>query len=151
MHDAYLDVRHLVVTIVFGFIVVVAASQLPKLWRMEADVQKYEATARWWPFGEALRAGFVRSIPAAIIVCALLELAAVASLFEKLLPGRGGEVSGGFALAFSLPAIVMMLIDLSVTLFNCPKAVVPPAARGEPGALALWWSSRKYKRRPSAS
>jgi hypothetical protein len=39
----------------------------------------------------------------------------------------------------------MMLVDLSVTLFNRPRFVAPPAARDEPGAVAMWWSSRKDK------
>jgi hypothetical protein len=39
-----------------------------------------------------------------------------------------------------------MLVDLSVTLFNRPKFIVPPDARSEPGAVRLWWLSRKRRR-----
>ncbi len=38
--------------------------------------------------------------------------------------------------------VVCLLLDVSVTLFNVPKVVVPPAARDERGALSLWWSGR---------
>ena len=145
MENGYLDVRHLVVTILFGLITGGGIFLLPKLWRLEADIQKEEATKRWWPFSEALREGFIRSLPAAIITCTLLELAGIASFFEKLLTGDGRRIAEGFALGFGLPAIAMMLVELCVTLFNRPQFVVPPAARDEPGAVALWRSGRKHK------
>jgi len=56
------------------------------------------------------------------------------------LPGR----SHGWAfVVFS----VLSIVDASVTLFNRPKLVVPPAASDEPGAIALRWRSRRYRRR----
>jgi hypothetical protein len=146
MDDGYLDVRHLVVLIVLGLIVAVALALLPKVWRMEADIQKDEATARWWPFGDALRAGFLRSLPTGVVSALFLELAAIAGFFEKLLGGgEGGRLAGRFTLWLGLLFVLMLFVDLSVTLFNWPKFAVSPAARDEPGALATWWSSRKYK------
>ena len=147
MENGYLDIRHLVVTIVFGLITGGGIFLLPKIWRLEADIQKEEATKRWWPLSEAMRQAFVRSLPVAVITCAMLELASIASLFEKLLTGEDSRIASRFAVAFGFAAVCMMLVDLSVTLFNRPKFVVAPGARHERGALRLWWESRKYKRR----
>ena len=90
MKDSHLDVRLLVGLVLVGAIAVGGLWLMPKLWRMEADVHKEEAT-RWWPFGEALREGFLRSIPVAIIMCLFLELGGLATLFEKLLTGERGD------------------------------------------------------------
>lgn len=146
MEESHLDVRALVVVVLFGPAVLVGLWIMPKLWRMEADIHKEEAT-RWWPFGEALRAGFLRSIPVDVITCLFLELGAIATLFEKLLTDQASRLAGQLAVIFFIPALVGLFVTVSVHLFNRPEFVVPPAARDETGAVALWWSSRKYKKK----
>lgn len=145
MKDSYLDVRLLVGLVLGGPIVVGGLWLMPQLWRMEADVHKEEAT-RWWPFGEALREGFLRSIPVAIIMCLFLELGGIATLFEKWLTGDASHLARQLSVIFWIPALVMIPVFLSVKLFSQPKIVVPPAARDEPGAVVLWRSNRKYKK-----
>jgi hypothetical protein len=147
LKDSYLDVRLLVGLVLVGIGTVGGLWLMPQLWRMEADVHKEEATARWWPFGEALREGFLRSIPVAVIMCLFLELGGIANLFEKLLTGEASHLARQLSVIFWIPALVMIPVFLGVHLFNQPKIVVPPTARDEPGAVVLWWSSRKYKKK----
>jgi fumarate reductase subunit C len=146
MNNGNVDTGLLVVIVLLGLLVLGSLYLLPKLWRSEADIQKREATAKWWPFSEAFRAGFVRSIPAAVVACVMLELGLIAGFFEKYLTDDGSRFAGRLTVYFGTAFVVMLLVDLSVTLFNRPKFIVPPDARDEPGAVPLWWSSRKYKR-----
>jgi hypothetical protein len=146
-----LDVSLLVGLVLFGIVTVGGLWLMPQLWRMEADIHKEEATARWWPFGEALREGFLRSIPVAVIACLFLELGGIATLFEKLLTGEASHLAHQLVTIFWISALVMIPVNLSVHLFNQPKIVVPPAARAEPGAVVLWSSSRKYKKKAFGS
>ena len=139
-----MDVGHLVVIIVLGVITAIGLVLLPQVWRMEAAVQRPEATKEL-PFGDALRAGFVRGIPVGVVTSLFLELATTAAFFEDALEGRGREVAGQLTIWLGIPFLVGIRIDLSVTLFNKPRAVVPPAARDEPGALALWWRGRRSR------
>jgi uncharacterized membrane protein len=141
-----MDVGHLVVIILFGVITVAALFFLPQVWRVEADVQKPEAT-KYWPFGEALRAGFLRALPVGIIAAFILELATTAAFFEDELTGGAQDVAGQLTIWLGSVFVLCLLLDVSVTLFNVPKVVVPPAARDERGALSLWWSSRRSKAR----
>ncbi|GAA1595377.1 hypothetical protein GCM10009789_56740 [Kribbella sancticallisti] len=146
MDNGTVDVGLLVVIVLLGLLVLGALYLMPKLWRSKADIQKDEATAKWWPFGEAFRAGFVRSIPAAVLACLMLELGLIAGFFEQYLTGDGSRFASRLTVYFGTAFVLMLLVDLSVTLFNRPKFIVPPDARDEPGALRLWWSGRKYKK-----
>ena len=138
-----MDVGHLVVIIGFGVITVAALFFLPQVWRVEADVPKPEAT-KYWPFGEALRAGFLRALPVGIIAAFILELATTAAFFEDELTGGAQDVAGQLTIWLGIAFLVCLVLDVSVTRFNRPKFVVPPAARDERGALSLWWSGRRY-------
>jgi hypothetical protein len=146
MNNGQVDRELLVVIVLLGLLVLGCLYLLPKLWRSKADIQREEATKKWWPFSEAFREGFVRSIPAAIFACLLLELGLIASFFQDYLTGDGSRFAGRLTVYFGTGFVLMMLVDLSVTLFNRPKFIVPPDARGERGAVPLWWSSRKYKK-----
>lgn len=146
MDEGYLDVSYLIAVIISGLIVGGALFLLPQVWRMEAAVQREHATKGWWPFGEALRAGFLRSLPVGAIAAAFLWLAATAGFFETLLTGAGAQVAGQIALWLLAGFVALLFVDASVNLFNWPKFAVPPAARDEPGAVVLWWRGRKHRR-----
>lgn len=146
MDNGRVDTGLLVVIVLLGLLVLGGLALLPKLWRSEADIQKEEATKKWWPFGEAFREGFLRSIPAAILALLMLELGLIAGFFQEYLTGEGSRIARELTVYLGSAFVVMLLVDLSVTLFNRPKFIVPPGARDEPGAVSLWWSSRKYKK-----
>jgi hypothetical protein len=82
------------------------------MWRFKADIQRTEATKKWWPFGEAMRYGFVRGMPVGILAGTALTVSIALVLVEE-------STSGGTS--------------------------QPAAARHEPGAIALWWRSRKHR------
>ncbi|WP_433007074.1 hypothetical protein [Kribbella sp. CA-294648] len=145
MNEGSVDTGLLVAIVLLGLLVLGSLVLMPKLWRSEADIQKEEAT-KWWPFSEAFRAGFIRSIPAAVGALLMLELGLIAGFFEQYLTGDGSRFAGRLNLYFGTAFLLMLLVDLSVTLFNQPKFIVPPDARDERGAVPLWWSSRKYKK-----
>jgi hypothetical protein len=123
-----------------------ALALLPKIWRAKADIQRPEATEKWWPFGEALRESFVRGMPVGILACTALTVSMALTLVEESTSGSTSRTAAQAAWIAFLVFIALILVDLSVTLFNRPKIVVPPATRDEPGALALWWQGRKHPR-----
>lgn len=150
LEEGYLDVRALVGVALLGPGVLIGLWIMPKLWRMEADIHREDAT-RWWPFGEALRAGFLRSIPVDVITCLFLEMGGIATLFEKSLTGEASHLARQLAGVFFIPALLGLFVAASIHLFNRPKFAVPPAARDELGAVVLWWSSRRYKKKGADS
>jgi hypothetical protein len=127
--------------------VIIALWQLPKIWNSRAPIQQPEATKRWWPFGEALRYAFLRGLPVGIFSCAALVASMAAVLVEESTSGTVSDLARRAALWAFLVFVCLTLVDVSVTLFNRPKLVVPPAARDEPGAIAMWWRSRRYRPR----
>ncbi|MFB6720573.1 hypothetical protein ACFCV3_10450 [Kribbella sp. NPDC056345] len=145
MERETVDTGLVVVIVLLGLLVLGSLALLPKLWRSQADIQRAEAT-RAWPFSEAFRAGFLRSIPAAVLALLMLELGLIAGFFAQYLTGDGSRLADRLTVYFGTAFVVMLLVDLSVTLFNRPKFIVPPDARSEPGAVRLWWSSRKRRR-----
>lgn len=146
MERGSVDTELVVAIVLLGLLVLGCLVLLPKLWRSKADIQRSEATAKWWPFSEALREGFVRSIPAAVLALLMLELGLIAGFFAQYLTGDGSRFAGRLNVYFGTAFVVMLLVDLGVTLFNRPKFIVPPDARSEPGAVQLWWAGRKYKK-----
>ena len=128
-----------------GGIVVVGLALLPRVWRSSADRRGQDATGRV-SWSEAWQAAFFRGIPVVVATLLCLELATVAAFFEDTLEGRGSETAGTLTIVFGILFFLGLLVDLCVTLVNQPKAVVPPAARSEPGALASWWGGRKRGR-----
>ncbi|WP_432937219.1 hypothetical protein ACQPXM_24630 [Kribbella sp. CA-253562] len=145
MGKGTVDIELVVVIVLLGLLVLVSLALLPKLWRSQADIQR-EETTKSWPFGEAFRAGFLRSIPAAVLALLMLELGLIAAFFAEYLTGEGSRFADRLTVYFGTAFVVMLLVDLSVRLFNRPKFIVPPDARSEPGAVRLWWSSRKRRR-----
>jgi hypothetical protein len=70
-----------------------------------------------------------------------------AVVIEDATTGTVSDVARKVALWAFVAFVAFLLIGVSVTLFNRPKLAVPPAARDEPGALALWWRGRRHARR----
>jgi predicted lysophospholipase L1 biosynthesis ABC-type transport system permease subunit len=130
---------------------VIALWQIPKIWRLEADIPVPEVTEKWWPFGEAVREGFLRALPVGILSGTALTACMALKILEEATQGTTtSRVASGAAWVAFLAFVALLLTDLSVTLFNQPRFIVPPACREEPGAVALWWRSRRYRRRPRA-
>jgi hypothetical protein len=71
-----------------------------------------------------------------------------AVVVEEATSGTLSGVAGRTALWVFIAFVGFMLGGASATLFNPPKLLVPPAARDEPGAIALWWRGRRRTRRP---
>jgi hypothetical protein len=140
------DIELVVVIVLLGLLVLVSLALMPRLWRAKADVQPKADSTKWWPFGEAVRAAFVRSLPAAVLALLMLELGLIAAFVEQNLTGDGSRLAGRFTVWFGTAFVLMLLVDLAVTLFNQPKVIVPPGLRHETGAVPLWWSSRKLKK-----
>src|ERR671921_1613837 len=76
------DLTILIPLLVLGLISLFALYLLPKIWRWEADIQRPEATEKWWPFGAALREGFVRGLPTGILAANALTVVGVLTLVE---------------------------------------------------------------------
>lgn len=140
-----MNLRLLIPALLLTPICLIALWQVPKIWRMKADIQRPEATKKWWPFSEALREGFLRGLPVGILAGTALTASMALTAVEEATRGSTSRVAAEAAWIAFLVFVALLLIDLSVTLFNRPKFVVPPATRDEPGAIALWWRSRKHR------
>jgi len=99
----------------------------PRLWRGVSDVEEAPPP---WPLGDAMWHGVIRSfIVWPPFVALALAGGAVAELTDRddlgLMLGLLGILGG-------------LVVHLPILLVNRPKAVVPPALRGQPGALREW-------------
>ncbi len=129
---------------ILAVFLIIAVAQLPKYWRGELVDLHHEGTKRWWPFGEAVRRGFIRGlhIGVAAIVALLAGIAGTVvsqNAASSTLRDVGSEAADWCFLLFA----ALIVLDVSVTLFNRPKFVVPPHARNEPGALRHLFGRRQ--------
>jgi hypothetical protein len=88
---------------------------LPKIWRLEADVQRPEATKKRWPFGEALRESFIRGLPTGILACTALTASIGLTLLEESTGGKTSQVAAQAAWIAFLAFLASILIDVLVT------------------------------------
>ncbi len=145
--QARLDVELLVVVIVLGAMSVGGWVLMAVLWRSEADRPSRTATDRRWSFSQAVREAYVRTLPIAFITITFMWFGLVALLVRDLSSGRTRGLADTLGNWFATLAFASLPVHVTVTLFNRPKFVVPPAARDEPGALTLWWRSRRHRPR----
>lgn len=122
-----------------------ALARLPEIWRGSGSAKIGSSMRGGWPFGEALRKGWVRALPVGIVGFLALSLSvATISLFESgyLAPGTPWRPLA--LLVFPLIGIfvISVVFAITVVLFNRPRFVVSPAHRGQPGAIAEWRGRR---------
>ncbi|MDE3194006.1 MAG: hypothetical protein KGN00_09990 [Chloroflexota bacterium] len=127
-------------TIVWAATMLYAAAQVWSFWREARSVPAWTGVPGWWPLGDALWRGTVRS-------CAVwVSMGSLAALLLGIVEfggwrGRPAVIEGPAAtLVTMLSAAILVLLGLmaSVVLFNKPGFVVPPHLRSEPSALARW-------------
>ena len=121
---------------------------LPKIWTAKPTGPAPEDTRRRWSFRDARAQAYARGLPAAILALTALVLSMAAVVVEEATSGTLSGVAGRIALWVFIAFVGFTLGGASVTLFNRPKLLVPPAARDEPGAIALWWRGRRRTRGP---
>jgi hypothetical protein len=98
---------------------------------------------RRWSFRAARQEGYARSLPASVFALTALVLAMAAEVVNQASGGTLSAVAGRIALWAFIAFGTLTLLAMSVVLFNVPKILVPPVSRDEPGAVALWWRSRR--------
>lgn len=115
-----------------------------RMWRSKPDrPTTTKPGPRWARFGRALGTADIRSLPGCVVALAFLQLGLVASVLEDALTGAASRLAGRLTIWLGVGFLAMLLITASVVLFNRPRFAVPPALRDEPGALPLWWRSRR--------
>ena len=120
---------------------------LPRIWTAKAAGPRPEDTRRRWSFRDARELAYGRVLPSAFLALTALVVSMVAVVVEEATTGTVSGVARTVALWAFVAFVAFVLTGGSVTLFNRPKLAVPPAARDEPGALALWWRGRRHARR----
>ncbi len=130
-----------------GFaIVLVGLSQMPKYWRGDLHGLYEQGSAGWWPFGESLRRGFVRTVHLGLAGTAAVVLLVVSSYLEE--KAANELLSPAAAAAKRVAAgvfVLTLLLDIGIVLLNRPKALVPPPYRDEPGVLTHWMRRRRTR------
>lgn len=135
-----------IVVVVIGFVAsVLGLGILPRYWRGDLVAVHEAGTASWWPLGEALKRGFLRTLHLGIVGSIFL-FGSAAGLLLKRVVTNSDSVEKASLVAFLLFGVTT-LIDIIIVLFNVPKALVPPPYRDEPGALTLWWKSARRRRK----
>ena len=114
---------------------VLALVRLPGYWR--GDWSQPKRAAPWWLWGQPLWEGWRRSYPVGAIGAPGLFLGYLGMLLD------GTDVG---TVTVSVGAVLLLVggvLMVTVVFWNRPRWVVPPSLRDEPGAMRLWWSTRR--------
>lgn len=132
------------VTFIFVFGCGFMTWKVVKLWRDPALVDFFIGAFTFLPFGPSVRRGEVRSLGVTVV-----SVWAIAGLITLALWDMGQDpnkeqdpVTTVLGLIAVLVILGCLVVEACVILFNCPKFVVPPHMRSEPGVLA----ARRAKR-----
>lgn len=136
-----MDLGLLIPVLVLAPLCLIALWQLPKMWRFRADIERTEATKQWWPFGEALRHGFVRGMPVGILAATALTASMTLVLVEESTSGSTSRAAAEAAwitfLAF-VGADLGRLVGDPVQLAEGRRAARHPRRARRPRPLVAW-------------
>jgi hypothetical protein len=137
----------LIPALILGAFAAYGLAMLPKIWTAKATGPRPEDTRRRWSFRDARQQAYARGLPVSILALTALVLSMATAAVEEATSGTLSSVAGRSAVWAFIAFVAFTLGAGTVTLFNRPKLLVPPAARDEPGAIALWLRGRKRTRR----
>lgn len=124
----------------------------PRIWDGRAHADLDARTRAFWLWGEGTRRGFVRANFVTVLAAPWIGLAGLSALLWKAPEVRALQGPLAILLVFGVIVLIAFSILLvTITLFNRPRMVVPPALRGELGMLPEWLAkrrARKAKARP---
>jgi hypothetical protein len=132
----------LIPAIILAPCAVVGLVLIPRMWAERGHGPAPVARKRW-SFRAARQEGYARSFPAGVLALTGLVLAMAAEVVKQASAGTLSAVAGAIALWAFIAFVAFTLLSISVVLFNVPKVLVPPVSRDEPGAVPLWWRSRR--------
>lgn len=124
---------------VFGMV------QVRKFWRDARSVPAWNGVPGWWPLGDALWRGTVRScavwVALGSVGAVLLAVAEVGGWRDPSVTLTGAET----VIVDAVSGVAILLLGLMVTviLVNRPTVVVPAHLRSEPGAAEEWWQATR--------
>jgi hypothetical protein len=110
---------------------------VPAAWRRRSPMVEASLSHEVW--GKALNRAGGRLLPMGMVATALVTLGLWLSLWVTTEPV-------GLILVLATLAVAVPLM-LGSALLNRPKWIVPPYARDEPGALAMWFGEAKVEER----
>ncbi len=118
------------------------ARAAPRHWRGESRLSGEQAPP-WFPFGEPVWRGVVRSYVAwTPLVVLMFGGGAVGALSDE----SSAAYDAGMAVA-SVSLLLGAAVHSAILFFNRPRFLVPPGLRDEPGALEAWRRQRRRARR----
>jgi hypothetical protein len=138
-----MNLELLIPVLILGPMAAFGLALLPRLWTERAMGPPPQASRRRWSFRAAREQGHTRVLPAAILALTALVLSMAAVLVEEGASGAVAQIAERAALAAFVAFVAFVFCGITVTLFNRPKLLVPPATRDEAGALALWLRGRR--------
>lgn len=121
-------------------LLVLAVRQLPKLWMHSARVAVWENVPAWWPLGDAMWRGLIRS---AVVASGFGVVSDVFFLYILMRSANAREASLNDREMLLTVALTLLLGALfgamaTIILFNRPRSAVPPHLRAQPGAVTEW-------------
>lgn len=125
-----------------GILTAFGLTQWRRVWSGELLELSDVSTKEWFPAGEGLRRGLVRATPRGIIAIAGLFTCVLAFTVADAVRGAAASMLDLLSVVAACIALVAMLLDVGVVLFNRPRWAVPPPLRQEPGAVVMWWQGR---------
>lgn len=123
-----------------------ALASLRRAWEGGETLARVERTWRSvWPYSEAALQGWLRAQLALVLGGCFMVLAYPAA---ALSPTEDRSAQTALDLIFwtgvtGFAAMIVMVI--SIVLFNVPKRLAPPALRDQEGLLSRWWRLRKIR------
>lgn len=108
----------------------------PRYWRHEITVLDGPPPS-WWPYGDPLWRGWIRTPVIALVWWITAGLGYVAL---RLGPDPGWPAPIPIlyiVLAAGVPCVLLALV-FSVMLFSWPRSLIPPHLRYQPGAVSEW-------------
>ncbi len=143
MKPVELSPVHWVAILVILALFLAAIPQMPKYWRGDLVRLHERGTTGWWPFGEALRRGFLRTLHLGVAASLLVVVTLVLLALREVVTSEAMRSVVDTASNATLIAFLgILVVDLAVIFFNRPKWLVPPPYRADVGAVQAWLKRR---------
>jgi hypothetical protein len=113
-----------------------ALGRVERLWR------------RVWPYSEAALQGWLRAQMAVYLAACFLVLAYPAAVLHHTADGSTQPVLSAVLWAGFAGLVSMVVVVISIVLFNVPKRLALPSLREQEGLLVGWWRLRGRRAKP---
>lgn len=125
---------------------VLGATVLTRVWSGQHAFLAMEEPPRSWPWSGALWRGYVRALGILPVGWWLIVITVIVG---RISPRHSWPADVPAAVLAAACCVVMLLVVPSILLLAAPQRLIPPAVRGQPGAVTEWRAARRHRGRAS--